>query len=63
MSSLARLDHFCGRNTLLELDKQCLVIKLTRLLKLGATAAGGRKVPLGNLFFAKRKLVGWMSGS
>jgi hypothetical protein len=33
------------------------------MFRLGATAAGGRMSPPGNLCFMKINLVGWISGS
>jgi hypothetical protein len=33
------------------------------MFRLGAIATGGKVNPSGNLFFMKRTMVGWMSGS
>jgi hypothetical protein len=38
------------------------VTELTGLFTLRVIATGGRMIPLGNLPFAKRTLVGWMFG-
>jgi hypothetical protein len=32
------------------------------MFQLRTVATGGRRLPLGNLIFAKRTLIGWMSG-
>jgi hypothetical protein len=59
-----------GKQSLIDCNRGCAYANGTVALAedldmfwLGAIDTGGRTIPTSNLSFAKRTLVGWMSGS